>query len=267
MKTKSCLSWFGSDSEVAAELAKMLDHCQHVTIPFCGGCAIIPHLKAGVILCADIHDAAINFYRVLSGVHGNIDRDMLIEHCSNTINHPSELELAKQWEYEGSPSARAWAFWAQCWLPRKGRGGTRNQGANDTISVRYGPGGGDNASRITKVAEELLLWSKELKRCSFIRKDFRELIPKIHDHSKGGIYADPPWVIAGKEYLHSFSENDHRDLAVCLSRFKQTTVVIRYGDEPLIRDIYQEPQWRWIDAEARTQSNAVKSEVWITNRF
>jgi len=37
LKTKSALSYFGSDSEVAAKLAAMLDGCQHVTIPFCGG--------------------------------------------------------------------------------------------------------------------------------------------------------------------------------------------------------------------------------------
>lgn len=45
-KTESALSWYGSDSEVAPELAKMLDHCNHVTIPMCGGLSILKHLKA-----------------------------------------------------------------------------------------------------------------------------------------------------------------------------------------------------------------------------
>ena len=44
MKTKSALSWFGSDSEVTADMAAMLDHCNHVAIPFVGGASIIPHL-------------------------------------------------------------------------------------------------------------------------------------------------------------------------------------------------------------------------------
>lgn len=65
MKTKSALSYFGSDSEVAAELAAMLDHCKHVTIPFVGGGSIIPYLKARAIVANDLHDLAINFYRVI----------------------------------------------------------------------------------------------------------------------------------------------------------------------------------------------------------
>ena len=53
MKTKSALSYFGSDSEVAGELAAMLDHCKHVTIPFVGGAAILSHLKARAIVGND----------------------------------------------------------------------------------------------------------------------------------------------------------------------------------------------------------------------
>lgn len=61
MKTKSALSYFGSDSEVASELAGMLDHCRHVTIPFVGGASILPHLKARAIVANDMNGLAINF--------------------------------------------------------------------------------------------------------------------------------------------------------------------------------------------------------------
>lgn len=40
MRTRSALSWAGSDSEVAGRLAAKLDDCRHVTIPFCGGLSI-----------------------------------------------------------------------------------------------------------------------------------------------------------------------------------------------------------------------------------
>ena len=53
MKTKSALSYFGSDSEVAASLAALLDGCKHVTIPFVGGASIIPHLQARAIVAND----------------------------------------------------------------------------------------------------------------------------------------------------------------------------------------------------------------------
>jgi site-specific DNA-adenine methylase len=266
LKTKSCLSWFGSDSEVAPQLAKKLDHCSHVTIPFCGGMSILPHLKAGVILAADKHDAAINFYRVLAGVYSDSDPQKLTEMCSHTLNHPAELISSQTiMEFPGAGMLhKAWAFWALCWLPRKGQGGTSRQGGS--TSVRYGPEGGDNASRLRAVAEDLKIWAAEFKRCSFTCQDFRELLPKVHDHERGGIYSDYVWVQQGRNYLHSASPQDHRDLAAELHRFEKTTVVIRYGDDPLIRSLYGEDRWIWETAESRTQSNAVKSEVWITSR-
>lgn len=65
MKTKSALSYFGSDSEGAPQLASMLDDCKHVTIPFCGGMSILPHLKARAIVANDLHRDVIHFYKVL----------------------------------------------------------------------------------------------------------------------------------------------------------------------------------------------------------
>lgn len=263
LKTKSALSWFGSDSEVAGDLAKMLNHCTHITIPFCGGCAIVPHLKAGGILAADKHDAAINFYKTATGVYGKDNQKRLFELCSSTLNHPTELAIANNLMINGSATERAWAFWALCWLPRKGKGGTKNQ-FKASISVRYGPGGGDNASRIKKVAEELPLWAVELSRCSFVSCDFRELIPKIHDSVKSGVYVDFVWVDEGSNYLFSATEQDHIDLAELLGRFTKTTVVVRYGDHPLIRSLYKDG-WTYKSAVASTQSNSLKREIWITN--
>jgi site-specific DNA-adenine methylase len=93
----------------------------------------------------------------------------------------------------------------------------------------------------------------------------RELLPKVADNEGCGLYCDPPWVGAGRNYLHEFAEQDHRDLAALLSRFTLTTVVVRYGDAPLIRDLYR--GWHIVDAESRDQCNAVKAELWITNRL
>ncbi len=72
-------------------------------------------------------------------------------------------------------------------------------------------------------------------------------------------------VRCGKLYQHSFTDRDHADLAELLSRFKATTVVLRYGDAPLIRELYR--NWRIIEASSRDQCNAVKGELWITNRM
>lgn len=264
MKTKSALSYFGSDSEVAGELAGMLDHCKHVTIPFVGGAAILPHLKARAIVGNDANDLVVNFYRVMSGWYGEKLRDDLINRCQHTLSHPSDMELATEsLKLKVDHLERAWAYWAQCWIGRKGKGGTKHLGGMP--SVRRTANGGTNASRIRAAADDLDEWAKQFERCEWESIDFRELLPKVADNPECGIYCDPPWVDAGREYFHGFSEIEHHALASHLCRFHSATVVVRYGDHPLIREMYADRRWIIIDAASRTQTNEVKGEIWITN--
>lgn len=100
MKTKSALSYFGSDSEVAASLASMLDDCKHVTIPFVGGASILPHLMSRAIVANDMNRYAINFYRVASGVYGEVEQACLFQRCAHTLSHPDEMELATKFTSE-----------------------------------------------------------------------------------------------------------------------------------------------------------------------
>ncbi len=264
MKTASALSYFGSDSEVARDLAKMLDHCQHVTIPFVGGGSIIPFLQARAIVANDLNDLAINFYKAVSGQCGVGCKEHLIGKCMHTLSHPSEIEAATELLnnplLEASYIERAWAYWALCWIGRKGKGGTDSLGGSP--SVRWTPKGGTNATRIRSAAQDLSEWAKTLERCEWTCMDFRELLAKVKDHPQCGLYGDPPWVDAGDAYTHAFTEQDHIDLRDALARFEKTTVVVRYGDHPFIRDLYS--GWRIIDAASRTQANSVKGEIWIT---
>lgn len=95
LRTKSALSYFGSDSEVASQLGSMLDHCKHVTIPFCGRMSILPNLKARAIVANDLHSQVINFYRFASGRFGQIAQSELIDKCQATLSHPEEISLAQ----------------------------------------------------------------------------------------------------------------------------------------------------------------------------
>jgi len=265
MKTKSALSYFGSDSEVAPQLAAMLDHCKHVTIPFVGGASIIPHLKARAIVANDLHALAINFYRVMSGRYGLQLRDEVIYRCQHTLSHPDEIQKAQHFINHNTDNLHsAWAFWALCWLGRKGKGGTKSQGGMP--SVRRTANGGTNASRVRAAADDLPAWAKSFERCEWEQLDFRDLLPKVADDAQCGLYCDAPWVDAGKLYLHSFTLDDHAVLAEMLGRFDETTVVVRYGDHPLIRELYPSHKWNIIEAESRDQCNAVKGELWIANK-
>lgn len=257
MKTKSALPWFGSDSEVAPDLASLLDHCNHVTIPFVGGAGIIPHLKARAIVANDIHEAALNFFRHMSN---HETRDELIHLCENTLSHPSELEQAQiiLSQYNATP-IHAWAFWAVCWIGRKGKGGTKHQGGMP--SVRRTGKGGTNASRLVAAASDLYEWAKHFRRCEWEQKDFRDLLPQVADQPGCGIYCDPPWFGAGRNYLHNFTDDDHADLRSLLERFQQATIVVRYGCHELASSLYA--GWKSIQVESRTQSNANVKEVWF----
>lgn len=257
MKTKSCLSYFGSDSQVAKDIATIMSPCKHVTIPFCGGMSILPYLSARGIVANDKHELVINFYKTLKGEQ----RQGLIDLCQQTLSHPSEIADAQEVVSNPSSSAlqRAWAFWAICWIARKGKGGT--SGNPGLPSVRRTADGGNNATRIRAAADDLEEWAKLIEKCEFESVCFRELIPKVAEDRTCGIYCDPPWPNLGKHYLHQFTESDHLCLFNMLDRFRETRVVVRYGDCEFIRDLYK--SYKIIDAASRNQANDTKGELWI----
>jgi DNA adenine methylase len=260
MKTKSALSWFGSDSEVAADLAALLDRCKHVTIPFVGGASILPHLKARAIVANDQHAQAINFYKCIAGVFGEESKQRTIQMCEASLSHPMELAYAGEMLSSRTFSDRAWGFWATCWIGRKGKGGTK--GGVELPSVRWTAAGGTNASRIKAAAADLHAWAKEFERCEWQQLDFRLILAKVKDRADCGLYCDAPWIGAGDDYLHGFTEQDHSDLATMLGRFEQAAIVVRYGDHPLVRELYAD--WNIIEASSRTQANERTGEIWIT---
>lgn len=265
LKTKSALSYFGSDSEVAPYLAAKLNHCKHVSIPFVGGGSIIPFILARGIVASDKNALAINFYQVMAGLHGKATRDYLIHRCQHTLSHPAELSKAFR-QLDAVPEAdRAWAYWAICWIPRKGKGGTTVAGSVKP-SVRRNADGGNNASRLRAVADDLDGWASHFERCEFVEGCFRDEMPKYADRPENGYYIDAPWVEAGQRYQHSFEDVDHVDLEAYARRFNSGTVLIRYGENDWIRDLYSGEHWAIESSESRTQANNRKPELWIMNR-
>lgn len=262
MNTQSLLPWYGADASAAADIAELLKPAKHVTIPFCGGLGILKHLSARSVLANDKCEMAINFYKVFNSQL----QERLIELCQHTLCHFAELREANLYRKPdvGTKLDRAWAYWTRCWLGIKGKGGTKDVGK--TGSIRRNAGGGDNASRIISAAEDLNEWAPLIKKCEFEWKDFRPIIEAGHDKEECGFYIDAPWVKEGMKYEEPFTEKDHRDLAALLHRFQKAIVVIRYGDDPLLRELYGEDHWVWIEGESRTQARKARNEFWICRK-
>lgn len=250
--TKTPLPWFGSDSEVAAELGAKFDDCKHVTIAFCGGLAILPFLKSKFIVCNDLHAEAINFYKAARN-----NADDLAVLCDRTLCHPAELQHEPANDLE-----RAWAYWARCWLGRKGMGGTERVGAS--LSVRWTTSGGNNANRIRAAARDLPRWADEFQRCEFTMLDCVCVLDRVKDSPQSGVYCDPPWFDAGDAYKHAFTAADHERLRDAVARFEHANVVVRYGDCDEVRELYSGFEIEQV--ETKTQANTRIPEVWIQRK-
>lgn len=267
MKTKAPIPYFGSDASVADRIAAHFDDCKHVTILFAGGMSILPHLKASHIVANDLNGAAINFYQVLSGVHGTAARDQLIEFCNGTLSHPTVLAQATKLldDHMGATAPiLAWAYWAQCWIARKGSAGTGRKPGDP--SVRWAAVGGNNASRLSAAKEDLTAWAEHFKRCEWIKRDFRRVIPNIKHRKDCGVYVDPPWFGAGDAYEHTFTHTDHVELQRELRKIKNAKVFVRYGDHPSVLELYNKKFWNIERATSRTQANSFIGELWITKK-
>lgn len=265
MKTKSALSYAGSDADVAEEIASYFSPCNHVVCPFVGGASILKYLTGKRIVANDLNDLAINFYRVASGRFGKASFDHLLHECSHTLSHPSELARAKRIldQFPAGRVSRAWAYWAFCWIGRGGMGGTKGLLNQTKPSFRMSASGGSNATRLITAADDLGEWAECFQNCEWTCLDFEELIAKVHDTAKTGLYCDCPWHMQGDQYLHDFSEDDHRRLAESVKTFILARVLLRYDDCEFIRELYS--GWHIKERSARSKSNSAVPEIWITN--
>lgn len=101
-------------------------------------------------------------------------------------------------------------------------------------------------------------------------QDFRTVLKKLENYESENffIYADPPYVKEGKGYKHSFTEQDHIDLATMLKESKYNWIV-SYDESEFIRDLYKEfkiveVQWAYT-CVPQHKDDAIKHELLIIN--
>lgn len=275
MTQKRFLPWFGSDAMIAKPISQQLRGCKHVTVVFAGGMSIVPELDASSIVVNDLHRAAINLACVISIPEY---RERVTRYLSDLPFHPDVLKAAQAhciemerggWDFSNinNDLSERWAinYFICSWMGRSGRGGTEDE-FKGNLSVRWSASGGDSNKRYRSAVSSLDAWSEAMRRCQFSCMDYHELLcEKCKDIEGNGVYSDAPWPDDGNDYKHKFTERNHRELAEDLSRFTKARVVVRYGDHPLIRELYPPDKWNVIEQESRTQGNNGKAELLIVN--
>jgi hypothetical protein len=234
-------------------------------IPFGGGMCEVKHVKARTILVGELHPHVVNLAKVIADPTYNA---MLREHLDYLPVHPDTLRSSQEGcrERESVPNAvmpnLTWAidYFVASWMARNGVAGTHNE-FDAKISVRFDDGGGDSATRFRNATASLLEWGDSMRRCNFLKMDVFELLGKVEDERRYGIYCDPPFPGPGDKYKHRFDETEHRKLAHWLTARQENTIVCRFYDHPLIRELYAGPFWQWEFLEGRRQTNEAGPEV------
>jgi len=157
------------------------------------------------------------------------------------------------------------AYFCCSWMSRHGETGKDSEFTTGQ-SFRWNANGGDSAKHYWSAVASINAWRRVLRRANFVCMDAFDFLAKCKDEPKNGIYVDAPWPDDGDDYKHKFTELQQRRLAARLGEFKQARVVVRFGEHPLIRELYPEPLWTWKLATSRTQGNNAKAEALIVNQ-
>lgn len=295
MKIKALAPWFGADNMIAAGIARQLDGCDWVGIPCVGGASIIPHLTARSILASDVHRHLVNMANV---VRDPVIGPKLYRAVRRLPLHPDVLQAAQArcavretvglsvdsglFQAETRPARSTapdleWAvdYFVCCWMGQGGRAGTAKE-FDGCLSFRWSAGGGTSVGRWSNAGAGLPAWRRTLARAEFIVADINTFLATLAgkekaERNKGGkkprrgIYVDPPWPGPGDAYQHKFGTDRQRELAKQLATLTETRVVVRYGDHPLIRELYDAKHWTIIEQASRTQSNGSIPELLIIN--
>lgn len=279
MKITALAPWFGSNriapERVGAEIGKVA----WCGIAAMGGGPELPHIKTRGGVANDKHRNIINLARVISDP---ILKTRLRASLDGLLFHPDELLAAQRRLIDRAESCRAGLFnpsqsipheididqardyFVAMWMGRGAEAGKSGE-LDQPLSVRWTSSGGSSSRRFRSAIESLEAWHQVCLNWEFTCMDGLEFIDKAKDEPGHALYIDWPWPDAGKDYLHAVTDDFHRRARDRVLRFERTRVVIRYGDHPLIRDLYPEDRWTWVRSDTRSQANTAVSEALIIN--
>lgn len=249
---RSTLPYFGGKRTMAARIVEELDGRPNYCEPFMGSLAVLmarPRM-GDMEIANDLWGHAVNLARVLaSDRYGElVDRvartlvheDLFAEAKSKTPEDLAEGEAAPS--VEGVADAhveRAYWLLVYSWIGRNGHAGTK--GYNGNIARRFTASGGDPTMRWVSLAESIPAWHERLRRVMFCRMDAIAMVERLEDTDRWAIYADPPYVGAGRAYVVNGEADSvawHTRLRDVLAAKVHTRVVLSYYPHPLVDELY-----------------------------
>lgn len=290
--------YFGSNRMLASKVGELLGNRLWIGVPFAGSMAEIPYMQARTIIANDLHKWIINLARVMKdGVLG----PKLYRRLRRRAFHDHELREAQMWckaheprievmdaninnsmfgnsvnpndsEYFYCDLESAEMYFVSQWMNRSAKSGTDGE-FNGSLPVRWDGAGGDSATRYFSAARSIVQWRSIFRKVNFLCMDAFDFINKVKDDEftfdkktrcPNGLYCDPPFPGPGEAYRHKMAESDFVKLERMLSAFNHVRCVCRfYHDDPMIRDIFSDSRWTWVELVGRKASNKASPEVLI----
>ena len=265
---RTLVPWYGGNRTNAELVGELLEGCDLVGVLFAGGMPELLTITARQVLVCDTHSELITLAQTIRD-EGKFGR--FLRRVTGTMFHEGELADAQtilrrlRDGHDEREDDVAWAFFVNSWMIRNGDAGKNNE-LDCKLAMRWTTSGGDSAVRWRSAIVGTYEFHDAFQRCSFLARDFEEVLAALHDKPEVGIYLDPPWF--GKEgsyYLHGFTREQHERLAELLSAFQHARIVLRINDHAETWRLYPRDQWEVRQATGRN-SGGTRDELYLCRR-
>jgi len=249
--------WFGAKRTLAARIVDVLGPHRAYWEPFCGSMAVLlSKPESAMETVNDLHGDLVNLARVVrdedlsARLYWRLRRTLPSEAFFRESQGVIRREPAPAAPKAGAASApdvtRAYHYFLASWLGMNGVAGT--PAGSTGFCRRFTSRGGDPGGRFLGAVESLPAWHERLRAVVVLSGDGIGLCEKVEDRDGTVIYADPPYLKKGAEYVHDFAPEDHERLARALCRFRETRCVVSYYDHPELERLY--PGWERLPLDA-----------------
>lgn len=258
--TRPAIRYYGGKWNLAEWILSYFPpHQQYVELCGGAGSVLLQKPRSDLEIYNDLDNNVVNFFQMLR------DRpEELINKIWLTPWARAEYELHRVPDPDPDPLEKARRFWVGCCMSISGSPFT-SSGMRLVKSVEHAPNG--VRSWFYEKLDHLYAAAERFRMVQIENKPYQDILSS-YDHPETLFYFDPPYVTStrtnGKEYLHEWTDNDHREAAELLQRVQGYVVVSGYPS-PLYAEIYT--GWHRTDREAAVNAGSKRVEcLWLSPR-